>query len=384
MGLCHSGGMLKTLAVSGYRSLRDVSVPLEPLTVITGPNGSGKSNLYRALRLLAAAASGTMVGAIANEGGLPSLLWAGPQQGGTEGTLRTVPIAVQLGFASDELGYRVDLGQPQIGPTSPFVRDPEIKREQIFAGPIAKPSSLLIDRLRQVTRVRDGSWHIVNQQLAPFESILIDLADGDTGPELLGLRRMVSGWRFYDHFRTDADAPVRTMQIGTRQRTLSHGGENLAAVWASIQDAGFGSPLDAEVARAFPGARVRVHAVEGRFQLVMEQPGILRPLETAELSDGTLRYLLLCAALLPAHPAGLIVLNEPESSLHPSLIDPLARLITAASARSQVVVVTHAPALASALTAAGSLTHQLEPTLAGTTIAGQGFLDVPAWNWGKR
>ena len=59
--------MLTTLAVSGYRSLRDVVVPLAPLTVVTGANGSGKSNLYRALRLLAATASGSLIGAIARE-----------------------------------------------------------------------------------------------------------------------------------------------------------------------------------------------------------------------------------------------------------------------------------------------------------------------------
>lgn len=376
--------MLQTLAVAGYRSLRDVVVPLAPLTVVTGPNGSGKSNLYRALRLLAAAASGSMIGAIAREGGLSSLLWAGPENGGAEGTVRRNPIAVQLGFASDELGYLVDLGLPQVSQPSLFARDPEIKREQVFAGPIAKPSTLLIDRLRQATRVREDSWTVLDQKLAPFESILLDLADGDTGLELLSLRRTMSGWRFYDHFRTDVDAPVRQMQVGTRQRTLSHGGENLAAVWASIRDAGHGAALDTEVERAFPGARVRVEGMDGRFRLVMEQPGILRPLDAAELSDGTLRYLLLCAALLPAHPAGLIVLNEPESSLHPSLLDALGRLIVAASARSQVLVVTHAAALARSLADAGALTHRLEPRSDGTRIAGQGMLDVPAWNWGSR
>jgi len=45
--------MLSTLAVAGYRSLRELIVPLGKLNLVTGPNGSGKSNLYRALRLLA-------------------------------------------------------------------------------------------------------------------------------------------------------------------------------------------------------------------------------------------------------------------------------------------------------------------------------------------
>ena len=71
--------MVLTLAVSGYRSLRDLVVPLEQLTVVTGPNGSGKSNLYKAVRLLADVAQGRAIGALALEGGLQSTLWAGPE-----------------------------------------------------------------------------------------------------------------------------------------------------------------------------------------------------------------------------------------------------------------------------------------------------------------
>ena len=49
--------MILTLAEAGYRSLRDLVLPLERLNVITGPNGSGKSSFYRALRLVGALAT---------------------------------------------------------------------------------------------------------------------------------------------------------------------------------------------------------------------------------------------------------------------------------------------------------------------------------------
>jgi predicted ATPase len=62
--------MLNVLAIMNYRSLRDLTIPLGPLTLITGPNGAGKSNLYGALRLLADASYGQAVSAIAREGGL--------------------------------------------------------------------------------------------------------------------------------------------------------------------------------------------------------------------------------------------------------------------------------------------------------------------------
>lgn len=376
--------MLQTLAVAGYRSLRDVVVPLGALTVVTGPNGSGKSNLYRALRLLAAAARGEVVGAVAREGGVPSVLWAGPENGGTQGTVRRGPIALMLGFSSDELGYLIDLGIPQSDPSvaNPFARDPEIKREQVFAGPVAKPAALLIDRRRQNTRVRDGRWTDLEQRLASYESIVTDLADGDTAPELLALRRTMSGWRFYDHFRVDAEAPARHPHIGTRTQTLSHDGATLAATWATIVDAGHGDALDRAVSDAFPGSRVEIQANEGLFRLVLHQRGLLRPLEAAELSDGTLRYLLLCAALLPARPAPLLVLNEPEASLHVSLLAPLARLIQRAAAQTQVLVVSHARELVEALPATARV--ELRKDQNGTAVVGQGFMDVPAWHWGSR
>src|SRR5712691_12234136 len=71
--------MLTTLAISNYRSLRDLIVPLGRLNVITGPNGSGKSSLYRALRLLADTAQGRVLPSLAREGGLQSTLWTGPE-----------------------------------------------------------------------------------------------------------------------------------------------------------------------------------------------------------------------------------------------------------------------------------------------------------------
>lgn len=78
------------------------------------------------------------------------------------------------------------------------------------------------------------------------------------------------------------------------------------------------------------------------------------------------------------------MLNEPESSLHPDLLGPLGSLITAASAETQIIVVTHADRLASALSGAGAEVVRLESTGFGTRIQGQGMLDVPPWHWPQR
>ena len=107
--------MLSVLAVSGYRSLRDLVIPLDRLNLVTGPNGSGKSNLYRALRLLAETAQGRVIPSLAREGGLQSTLWAGPESFSrsvlrgdhpVQGVVRKHAVSLRLGFAGDESATR--------------------------------------------------------------------------------------------------------------------------------------------------------------------------------------------------------------------------------------------------------------------------------------
>lgn len=388
--------MLETLAIAGYRSIRDLVVPLHGLDVVTGANGSGKSNLYRALRLLASAGDDTVIGALAADGGLSSTLWAGPEtisramRDGhvpVQGTVRSGPVSLRLGFATDSLGYLIDLGLPKADGSlrTLFARDPEIKREQIFAGSLAKPSSLLVDRHGPAVRIRDGDWRNAGRALATYESVLTEFSDADTAPEILRIRHQVRGWRFYDHFRTDPGAPVRSPRIGTRTPVLDHSGDDLAAALQTIIESGGQDRLDRAIDDAFPGSRLRVEGGDGLFQIELRQPGMLRPLGAGELSDGTLRYLLLVAALLTPRPPELMVLNEPETSLHVDLLPQLARLIVTANEDSQILVVSHARPLIDALQDAGDAhNHHLVKELGETKLEGQGLLSTPAWNWGTR
>jgi len=388
--------MLSTLAIANYRSLRSLTLPLGRLNLVTGANGSGKSNLYRALRLLAETAQGGVVNALAREGGLPSTLWAGPErftQGmlrgemPIQGTPRQEPVALKMGFASEDFGYAIDFGfPPPPPPSSAFTLDPEIKREAIWSGPFLRTSNTLVDRRGAMVRVRDGrSWRVVAEHLNGFESIFTQLADPERAPEVMSLRESIRGWRFYDHFRSDADAPARWAQLGTRTPVLSHDGRDLAAAWQTIREIGDVRSLDDAVQDAFPGAEVHVTVNDGRFGLQFKQHGLLRPLSSAELSDGTLRYLLWIAALHTPRPPPLMVLNEPETSLHPDLLPALARLIVQAAKRSQVWVVSHASRLIAALEDVDDCdTIHLEKDLSQTRIVGQRTLDEPAWHWPER
>ena len=384
--------MITTLAVSGYRSLRDVRIDLGPLNVVTGANGSGKSSLYRALRLLADAAQGRVVASLAAEGGMPSALWAGPKVLGramvrgdhpVQGQASGDPVSLKLGFGSEDYGYAIDLGLPVIS-HSLFFRDPEIKAEAAWTGPRLKRSTAFARREGAMARILSdrGEWRLVPSTLGRTDSLMTHCADPHGAPELLVLREQMRAWRFYDHLRTDRDAPARRPQVGTYTPALAGDGADLAAALQTIREIGDPAALDAAVDDAFAGATIAVADRNGLFDVEMRQPGLLRPLSVAELSEGTLRYLLLVAALLSPRPLPLLVLNEPEASLHPDLIAPLARLIGVAAEGSQIVVVSHAPLLVDAL---GDLAEARRFTLSkrlGETLAeGEAAL---GWSWPQR
>ncbi|WP_066719415.1 AAA family ATPase [Sphingomonas pituitosa] len=382
--------MLTRLAVSGYRSLRDVRIALGPLNVITCANGSGKSSLYRALRLLSELAQGRAIASLASEGGLASTLWAGPEKISrdmrsgkhpVQGTRRSGPVSLKLGFAAEDFGYAVDLGLP-IPSITRFEQDPEVKVESVWTGQLLGRSTVFADRNGPRVRLRDretGEWRARYSDLPAYDSMMMHCADAVDGFELLQLRERMRNWRFYDDLRTDRDSPARRPQVGTRTPVLASDGSDLGAALQTIVEIGDADTLQDTIADAFDGATL---SVGERFEVEMRQAGLLRPLLAAELSDGTLRYLLLAAALLSPRPPELMILNEPEASLHPALLDPLARLLVTASQRCQLIVVSHAPALVEALDrAAETLVIELRKEW-GETLTSQAA--VPDWTWPAR
>ncbi|QGM96533.1 AAA family ATPase [Methylocystis parvus] len=384
--------MITRLAISGYRSIRELVLAPGPLTIVTGANGAGKSSLYRALRLLADVAQGRIVQSLALEGGLDSTLWAGPEKfsramkAGEEkiqGLVRQAPKGVKLGFASDAYGYAIDLG-PSSTQGGVFGLDPEIKVEAQWTGDYLGRSNLFAERRGPGVRIRDenGGWRQAAASLAGVDSMMTHCADIRSAYDLAVLRETMRRWRFYDNLRADREAPARRPQIGTYTPALADDGADLAAALATIMEIGEAEALRETIGDAFPGSRIDLSTTAGYFETLMRQHGLLRPLRAAELSEGTLRYLLLVAALLTPRPPPLMVFNEPESSLHPSLIGPLARLMLRVAKNTQLVVVSHSAKLVSELgdderCVEIALEKQLGETLAPAH-------DKPKWVWPSR
>lgn len=314
------------------------------MNVVVGPNGCGKTNLYRSLYLLAASAGGTLARTMADEGGIPSVMWAGPRKKG--------PVRLDVAVELDDFDFELSCGPVPPVPKEPphFSLDPEVKEERAYVREGGR-RHLMLERKDRTAFLRDHEGNRVTFPgvLWVNESVLSQLSEPHRFPVLSGLRSQFLAWRFYHHFRTDTDAPIRHPQIGIRTPVLSHDGRDLAAALQTIITIGDGGALERHLDRAFPGARLEIEAVEGRFRTLLYMPSLMRPLDGRELSDGTLRYLCLLAALLSPRPTPLMALNEPETSLHPDLLEPLAELLTAASDTSQLWVTTHSEELAAHL-----------------------------------
>ncbi len=353
----HAAPMIQTIHLKGYRSLSDLRLKLGQVTVLRGPNGVGKSNVYRALRLLSSLADGSFARAVAEEGGMPSLLWAG-----NENVKRTTRL--ELSVETDLFKYELDCGLMPQAPNdpNPFKLDPDIKTESLKLG-----GRVMGKRNRAQFRVTDSRGKLGEEQ--PIDSpvsMLTLLRDAQNYPGLLHTRNTLAAWRFYDSIRTDPAAPPRQAVRGYWSPVLAEDASNLPAVVASIAQSDQATEFREALALAFPQARLQV-SCERFFELSFVSEHLPRPLTGAELSDGTLRFICHAAALCSPQPPPLLVLNEPESSLNEALIPALANLIAQAAQRSQIVIVTHSTLLSQAIAALTKTRQQALVMVKGET-----------------
>ncbi|MFD2182276.1 AAA family ATPase [Rhodoplanes azumiensis] len=350
---------IREVAIAGYRSLRGIRFPVAPLTVLVGANGVGKSNLYRALQLLQATAAGTLARELSAEGGMQSALWAGRRAAGAAVRIKLVVEMADDAARGDaaRFAYAVEIGLvPPTGAAFPF--EPQVKEETLVQHGGRRPLTLLDRRGPKAWAIADdGRKQPLGAALLASETALGTVQDAARCPEIDQVRRTMLDWRFYHDLRSDRDSPLRRPCLAVTTPTLSSDGADLAAVFATLvhirQDT---ADLDAVIDDAFPGARLVVPSPErtAAFGLIFpDYPK--RVFEAGELSDGTLRYLALAGALLGYRLPGFVALNEPEASLHPDLLEPLARLIVRAARRTQIWVVTHSQPLAQALAAQGGV-----------------------------
>ncbi|MBC00926.1 MAG: ATPase [Rhodobacteraceae bacterium] len=335
---------LTAAGIENYRSIRRMHLPVGALNVFVGRNGTGKTNLYRALSLLREAAFGRITRAIAEEGGVESVLWAGTRRKGQ-------PVRLELCAWLGDMAYSIAIGLPKLGSDAALPLEPLVKSEKLTLA-AGRRSIVLMERAGPTATLRaaDGTRATFANELLGSETALFAFRDGARFPELDIVRRALADWRFHHGFRTDRDAALRRPALALTTPTLAPDGSDLAAVFATLSEVRVDThALDEAVADAFPGARLEIGVDGATARFAMRFPDLPRAFSAHELSDGTLNYLALMGALLSYRLPAFVALNEPEASLHPDLLEPLARVVARACERTQLWIVTHSQAFADAL-----------------------------------
>jgi predicted ATPase len=329
---------IESLRIQGFRSLRDVTWKPGKLNVLIGPNGSGKSNLLRAIELLHVAADGDLSEFIISQGGFGPFLWDG----------RANRISWNLKVNSDPakreiLDYGLEIqqagGYNYFRIAEEFLKANGKTLVESVPGQLSvynpDRDEMVIDTLKrlkdpeQTSLLQAGVWPI---------------------PEPLVLAIILLSWSVYHDLRVDQSAPLRQAAVARFERSLALDGQNLIPVLHTLYtgDREFKKSVDSAMRAAFGDdfeELVFPPAADQRVQLRVRWRSLKTEQPAANLSDGTLRFLILLAILANPEPSSLIAIDEPETGLHPGMLPLIAEMAADAAERTQVVLSTHSPQL---------------------------------------
>jgi predicted ATPase len=153
---------------------------------------------------------------------MPSALWAGPRRKGS--------IWMTFGIRLDQWIYDIECGLPTPDDAA-LPNDPIIKLETVG---LIQPTRAPVTTLKRSgpgvwLRNRQGRMTDYPLNIFATETALAALQNPDQFPELTAIVNAFRGWRFYHHFRTDQDSPIRMPQVAVCTPTMSSDGVDLAA-----------------------------------------------------------------------------------------------------------------------------------------------------------
>ncbi len=327
---------IESLRIQGFRSLRDVTWKPGKLNVLIGPNGSGKSNLLRALELLRISAQGELSEAIISQGGMGALLWDS-REGQISWSVNILSHVLQT-----PLTYEIEIRQ--IGSYSHFRVEHECLKTEDKVFFERFPGRISINDLDQIFTGDESSLKRRGGRVQEQESFLHSSAWRTPDPILFTL--LLSDLRIYHDLRADQGAPLRQAAVARLEDHLNPDGQNLIPVLHALYtgNRGFKQDVDSAMRAAFGEdyeELVFPPAADQRVQLRIRWRSLLTEQSAANLSDGTLRFLMLLAILANPKPAPLIAIDEPETGLHPRMFPLIAEFATEAAEKTQVIFTTH-------------------------------------------
>lgn len=332
---------ISQIIVRNLRSLVDVQLDLKSLNVVIGPNGAGKSALMEVILLLHSGANGELSSFFDARGGFHALLSATTNQPNPQSMTLGARFAHPSYQGRGVTSFEVELRSLQIGYA--------VTAESLESRPASMP-----DNIRSAEYVyQDGKLYtsadadksIPLPKLRNSELMLTQLPTDRPFRESLHLKEFLSAIDFYPPLQVTGRAPIRLPQALTLASKPDADGANLFAVLYNlrISHPDVYERLLTLMRQAFPGLKRFEFPVVGAGQVTLAwyDEASKQPFYPSQLSEGTLRFLWLATILLTPTPPSILLLDEPEVSLHPQLIRLLVALMQDYAMRSQVFVATH-------------------------------------------
>ncbi|NLD95885.1 MAG: AAA family ATPase [Synergistaceae bacterium] len=344
---------IEQLDIEGFRSFRKTSWRPGDLNVLIGPNGSGKSNLLRFLELLSVSAQGRLGKYIQLLGGMDPIVW--------DGKAGSVKCLLKSSSAGEERApeqYEFEMLRLGSGSSYKIGSERLTNFFDVRSGSEDGPF-IFLERMGKSAVIFDSAQRkfVTPEEFVTDEETLLSLASGPFthNPRIPPFQRALASIAVYHDIRTDRDAHLRRPVVSRMEDRVDPDGQNLVSVLHTLyaSDREFKKDLHIAMQSAFGDdfeELVFPPASDQRVQMRIRWKSLQREQSTAEMSDGTLRFLFLLAVLANPSPPPVIAIDEPETGLHPSMLPIVAEYALDAAARSQVVLTTHSTQLLDAFT----------------------------------
>ncbi len=338
------------LEVSGYRSLKKVNWKPGDLNILIGPNGSGKSNLLRLLQIISISARGELSTYIQNAGGMEPLMWDGAAN---KIAVRIIgsPLEEERDVDRESLRYELDINR--LGKSSSYRIDHELLcKHNIHATDGRQSPFKFLDRTGIRNRIFDANQRalVAPEDTVPEDESLLSAAGGpfSVNPFITTFQRELKEWSIYHDIHVNQDAPIRQAVVTKLEKRVNPDGQNLINVLHTLynSDREFKKNIHLAMRAAFGDdfeELVFPPAADERIQLRVRWKTLKREQSASELSDGTLRFLMLLTILSSPAAAPVIAIDEPETGLHPAMLPIIAEYAVDAAERSQIIFTTHSP-----------------------------------------
>ena len=180
------------------------------------------------------------------------------------------------------------------------------------------------------------------------EPVLRQISDPDRFFPLFTLKRALEEISFYYYFDTSLKSPIRQLSNYSTETKLLPDGQNLINIlnWIKNNHSISYEHIEEAIKKINPFFKdINFAFLGSKLYLVLREKNLPRSVSIEQISDGTLRYLLLLAVLFNPDRGCLVCIDEPEICLHPDMINTISDAIKRASEKTQLIFATHSPLL---------------------------------------